>query len=97
MRLRYTADALAHLSSIRDFLIERNPAVARRILADVRGAASRLCEFPELGRSSDWPDTREWVVQRTPYISVYQVERARDEVTVLGVFHGSQDWQGSRP
>src|SRR4051794_5147362 len=97
MRLRYTADALAHLSSIRDFLTERNPAVARRILTDIRAAATRLCDFPELGRPSQWPDTREWVVQRTPYIVVDQIDRARQEIILLGVFHGSQDWQSARP
>ena len=36
MRLRYTSDALAHLSGIRDFLAERNPSVARRILVEIR-------------------------------------------------------------
>jgi toxin ParE1/3/4 len=93
MRLRYTSEALQHLSNIRDYLNERNPFVARRILADIRSAAGRLREFPELGRAADWPDTRVWVVQRSPYLIVYRVDPERDEIAVLGVFHGSQDWQ----
>jgi plasmid stabilization system protein ParE len=35
-------------------------------------------------------------VQRTPYIIVYQIDRGRQEIVVLGVFHGSQDWQSVR-
>lgn len=93
MRLRYTSDALDHLANIRDYLNERNPIVAHRILADIKTAARRLSEFPELGRVGDWPDTRVWVVQRSPYLIVYRIGADRDEITVLGVFHGSQDWQ----
>lgn len=46
MRLRYTADALAHLETIYDFLIERNPTAARRTTGDIRAAAERLRDFP---------------------------------------------------
>jgi plasmid stabilization system protein ParE len=92
MRLRYTAEALDHLSSIRDYLTKRGPAVARRILRDIRSAAVRLCEYPQLGHTGPWSDTRIWVVQRTPYLIVYRSDPQRDEVVVLGVFHGRQDW-----
>jgi hypothetical protein len=30
-------------------------------------------------------------VQGLPYIIVYELDLQRDEVTVLGVFHGAQD------
>jgi len=91
MRLRYTADALAHLQSIFAFIDERNPAAARRVIADIRAAAERLRGFPELGRSGQWRGTREWVVQGSPYILVYQVGPQVDEIVILGVFHGAQD------
>lgn len=91
MRLRYTADALAHLQSIRSYLADRNPAAARRVMAAISVAASRLCDFPQLGRSGESPGTREWVVQGSPYIVVYQVDADREEIRVLGVFHGAQD------
>jgi plasmid stabilization system protein ParE len=93
MRLRFTADALSHLAGIRDYLNERNPAVARRILSDIRTASRRLCEFPHLGRAGDWPDTRTWAVQHSPYLIVYRLDPGGEEVVVLGVFHGSQNWQ----
>ena len=58
MRLRYTTEALAHLEAINDFLSERDPAAARRIAAEIRTAAQRLCEFPDLGRPGDAIGTR---------------------------------------
>jgi len=91
MRLRYTADALAHLQSMHAYIAERNPAAARRVMADIRLAAVRLCDFPQLGRTAQWPGTREWVVQGSPYIAVYQIDGDRDEILELGVFHGAQE------
>ena len=93
MRLRYTTDALAHLEAINGFLSERNPVAARRIAADIQAAAVRLCEFPHIGQRSDAPGTRQWIVQRSPYLIIYEIDDARDEIIVLGVFHGAQDWQ----
>jgi plasmid stabilization system protein ParE len=61
--------------------------------ADIRAAAERLCEFPYIGRKGEWPDTHEWVVQGSPYVIVYRAEPSTDEIVVLGVFHGAQDWQ----
>ena len=37
------------------------------------------------------PGTFEWVVPRLPYIVVYEVDQAREQVIVTAVFHGAQD------
>lgn len=96
MRLRYTAEAVAHLSSIYNFLIERNPVAARRVVTSIRGAASRLREFPYIGHKGDDPGTREWVVRGLPYLIVYEVDMLAEEIVVVGVFHGAQD-RGEAP
>ena len=75
MRLRYTAAALAHLEAIYDFLADRNQVAARRITADIRAAAERLRDFPYIGRKSAIADTHEWVVQGSPYLIVYSMNR----------------------
>jgi toxin ParE1/3/4 len=93
MRLRFTADALAHLQNIYDFLVDRNEAAARRIASDIRAAASRLTDFPHLGRPGDAAGTHEWVVRGTPYLIVYEVDESNAEIRVLAVFHGAQDWR----
>jgi plasmid stabilization system protein ParE len=91
MRLRYSAAARRHIEQIFSFLAERNPAAARRIVAEIRSSARLLIEFPHMGRAGEVPDTREWVVRGSPYLLVYEVVAEQDEVWVLGVFHGAQE------
>jgi toxin ParE1/3/4 len=73
MRLRFSSQARSQLQSIYDFLFERNPAAARRIIADIRASADHLIDFPHMGRSGDVIGTREWVVRGSPYLIVYEV------------------------
>ena len=49
MRLRYSAEALAHLEAINDFLTERNPAAARRIAAEIGMPPGGFATFHILG------------------------------------------------
>jgi plasmid stabilization system protein ParE len=94
MRLRYSADALAHLDAIFDFLVQRNAVAARRVAADIRAAGERLRDFPHMARPGTISGTHEWVVRGTPYLIVYEVDPAANEIRVLAVFHGAQDWKG---
>ena len=49
MRLRYTAEARAHIEAIRDYIHERNALGAKRVAMRIRAAADRLAEFPYIG------------------------------------------------
>jgi plasmid stabilization system protein ParE len=69
---------------------------ATRVVARIRTAAERLVEQPEMGRTGATPGTREWVVKGLPYIIVYQLQAERDELIVLGVYHGAQLRPGQR-
>jgi plasmid stabilization system protein ParE len=93
VRLRYTSDALSHLDVIYEFLSERNVGAARRIAADIRAAAERLCDFPQMARFGSVSGTHEWVVRGTPYLLVYEIDEAGGEILILAVFHGAQDWK----
>lgn len=91
MRLRYSAAARLHLRSIFEFLSDRNPVAARRILLDIRQSAERLRDFPRLGREGLAAGTREWIVRGSPYLIVYEIWPSPEEIVILGVFHGAQD------
>jgi len=93
MRLRYSAKARAQIEAIYDFLVERNPAAARRITAEIRASARRLIDNPYIGRKGQAVGSRERVVRGSPYLIVYQVDPINDEILVLAVFHGAQDWR----
>jgi toxin ParE1/3/4 len=91
LTVRYLPGAISDIEGIRVFLTERNPAVAARVLAAVRTAIDHLGRNPGLGHSGIVADALEWVVARTPYIVLYEVDRVRHELVVLAVFHGAQD------
>jgi plasmid stabilization system protein ParE len=97
MRLRYTVSARLQLRSIFDFIAARNPAAARRILAELQAAARRLLNFPLSGRAGQKPGTRELVVLGTPYLIVYEFWPTEDEIAVLAVLHGAQDRSADEP
>jgi plasmid stabilization system protein ParE len=90
VRLRYSLAARSHISQIHSYIDERSPAAATRVIARIRVAAERLAEIPLMGRAGAVAGTREWVVTGLPYIIVYEVYAERDELVVLGVYHGAQ-------
>ena len=93
MRLRFSAAARRHIESIFEFLVQRNPAAAGRVVTEIRASARLLIEFPHMGRAGEVAGTREWVVRGSPYLIVYEINTAGAEIWVLGVFHGARNWQ----
>ena len=93
MKLRFTTDALSHLTAIVDYISELNPSAAVRVAADIRASAERLRNFPRMARPGAVTGTHEWVVRGTPYLLVYEVDEPTAEIRVLAVFHGAQDWK----
>jgi toxin ParE1/3/4 len=92
MRLRYSAEARAHVAEIHRYIQDRSPVAATQVVTRIRLAAERLREFPPMGRAGRVPGTHEWVVRGLPYIIVYEIGlTAPHELLVLGVFHAAQD------
>lgn len=48
--------------------------------------------FPHIGRPGRVHGTREIAFPPFPFVAVYEVFEARDEVQVLRVLHGAQQW-----
>jgi plasmid stabilization system protein ParE len=90
MRLRYTGEARAHIKAIYEYVAERNPIAALEVVSRIRAAAELLKDFPYIGHAGADPGTAEWVIKGLPYIIVYEIDVQRDELLVLGVFHGSR-------
>jgi toxin ParE1/3/4 len=91
MRVRLSSRAQVHIAGMRDYLRARGAAsTAARYSLAVRAALKLLSYFPQYGHPGTATGSYEWVVRGTPYIVVYEL-MGRDELIVLGVFHGSQD------
>jgi toxin ParE1/3/4 len=91
MKLRFTLEALDHIAAIHFYIEAKNARAAAHIVDRVFSDCDRLSEFPEIGHIGTAPGTFEWTVAGLPYIIVHQLDAKKDEVIVLGVFHGAQD------
>jgi toxin ParE1/3/4 len=90
MEIRWQSHALSDLEAIQDYLLERNPPAALRLVSELREAAARLVEHPKRGRPGRVPDTRELVVSGTMYVIPYRVRGS--VIEILRVFHGARKW-----
>ncbi len=91
MKLVFDDSALVDLEGIYDWIAKNNPAVAKTVVERLFASAEHLATFPQMGHVGRDDETFEWVVPRLPYIVVYEIHAARDEVIVVAVVHGAQD------
>ena len=92
MRVRWTTDAADDLERICDYIAESRPEAARRVAQTVVERIGTLESFPNLGRSGRVHGTREIAFPPLPFVAVYEVFQAQDEVRVLRLLHGAQQW-----
>jgi toxin ParE1/3/4 len=93
MEVRWSARALADLEAIQDYLLERSPAAALRMVTVLRAAGEKLSTMAQRGRPGRWPGTRELIVPNTPYLIPYRVRG--EVVEILRVFHSARQWPPS--
>ena len=77
------------LGEIAEYLNDRNPAAARKQIAQFLDAFRKLADLPGMGRSQEHrrPNMRSWPVGS--YVVYYRP--TPDGIRVLRVFHGSRD------
>lgn len=93
MRIVWTRRFLNELEAIGDYIAERSPKGAARIVTEIYGRTERLLSAnPFIGRTGEIVGTRELVIPTTPYIVAYRVTDTQLEV--LFVQHGAQEWPG---
>ena len=92
MRVRWTTDAADDLERICDYIAERRPDSARRVAQSVVERISELRSFPRIGRPGRVDGTREMTFPPLPYVAVYEILEPQDEVRVLRILHGAQQW-----
>ena len=81
MQLKWTDLALADLDHIETYIAaDKSPLVAIDVV---------LPEHPKAGRIGRVENTRELVIDGTPFLVIYRITRA---VELLRVLHGAQQW-----
>jgi len=91
MRIVWTRRYLRQLEQIGDYISERSPRGAARIVNTIHTKTGRiLTDNPFAGRRGEIEGTRELVVTGTPYIVAYRVTEA--QIDILFVQHGAREW-----
>jgi toxin ParE1/3/4 len=83
MEIVWTAQAVADLAEIEQYIEQERPEAARRVAAHLLGSVEHLAEFPQLGKPGPRPGMRSLVVP--PYVISYRVRSRRLEI--LSVWH----------
>jgi plasmid stabilization system protein ParE len=91
MKVVFDAKASEDLEHIFAWIAQDDALAAHAVVERILASVERLGEFPEMARAGRVQGTREWVVPRLPYIVVYVTDWARDELVVVGIFHGAQN------
>ena len=89
LRIRWTRPALLDFIAAQERIAEESPVAARQVAFRIYEATRMLREYPYIGRLGHDEDTREWLVQRTPYLLVYELRDDMIEITRL--WHTSQN------
>ncbi len=90
MKIIWTAAARDDLQAIRAWFDERNQTAGGHVVREIREAVSLLQSQPMLGRVGQIDGTRELVIQRYPYLVIYEVQPGN--IRVLSLFHTARAW-----
>lgn len=87
--VRLSRKALADLTAIERWLIERDPAAAARVIAAIEHSLGLLAAYPEMGRPQSGGLGRLLVVPTYRYVISYRYRAER--VEILFILHPSRD------
>lgn len=90
MQVRWALAATDDLENIANYLFEKTPENAARLIREVYDAASSLRNFANRGRPGKKIGTRELLMSSLPYVIVYDIRS--DIVHIVRILHSSQDW-----
>lgn len=90
MKIEWDSRAVEDLRNIVDYIDERNPAAALKTYQLIAGTVSQLATHPFIGRVGRVAQTREMIVNGTPYLVAYCL--GDNTVTVIAVLHAARRW-----
>jgi addiction module RelE/StbE family toxin len=91
MRIRWTVPAADDLESIRNYLQQNYPHLAKPTVRTIYRRVRSLKTSPNRGRIGRRTGTKELALAPLPYVVVYAVKA--DAVEILHIYHGAQDWR----
>jgi len=90
--IRWSRPALFDYSQIIERIREANPRAAARLRDSIMHRLSLLATMPRMGRAGRVDSTRELVLSGTPYIVIYELRGPDEQIYILRLLHGAQQW-----
>ena len=90
--IRWSRPALFDYNQIIERIREANPRAAARLRDSIMHRLSLLATMPRMGRAGRVDSTRELVLSGTPYIVIYELRGPDEQIYILRLLHGAQQW-----
>jgi plasmid stabilization system protein ParE len=92
VNVRWSPQSTEQLAGIRAYIREQDADAAEHVRRQIVETVKLLRSLPRLGDPGRRHGGREFVVPGLPYVIVYRTDIGdRDEVVILGTFHGAQE------
>ncbi|AWN75969.1 TPA: type II toxin-antitoxin system mRNA interferase toxin, RelE/StbE family [Legionella pneumophila] len=93
MKIQWTRGASQNLKQVESYIAKDNPNAAIDTVLKIIKSVEMLADNPLMGRAGRIFDTRELVINGTPFIVPYRVKQ--NHIEILRVFHSSRQWPDS--
>jgi len=90
MKVIWFKRAIWDLRSVQAYIAQENPRAARQTVIKIKKKVSLLSEQPGIGRPGRVPNTKELIIDHTPFILPYRVRD--NKIEILRVLHASRRW-----
>jgi len=90
VKVEWSSHALFDLKSSKEYIAKNNKPASVKVIKRIKRKSLTLSTYPLSGRVGRVDGTMELVVNKTPYIIIYEVKG--NDVHVLRVVHHSQQW-----
>lgn len=91
MEVEWTRPAYTDLIEAQLEIAKEDPQASQRIAQCIWDASQALGDNPKIGKAGYIKGTRIWVVQKTSFLLMYQIQN--NQVEILHLYHGRQNWQ----
>jgi toxin ParE1/3/4 len=95
LKIIWSPEAIDDLVALRAYISRDNPTAARRVaLHLLEMIETTLAENPPIGHPGRVPGTREFVIDKTPYLVPYRVKD--NALQIMRIYHGARRWPESQ-
>lgn len=94
MKIFWTQSARQSRNALVEYIANDNIHAALELDTRISVAASRLADFPQLGKMGRIEGSRELVIHKH-YILVYDI--VEEDIVILAILHTSQQFDNDRP